>query len=93
RIRQAWRREGVEADQLDLVLEAQDLGALPTLPTRLEHVRWLTVVDSPHGEAINLDGFLQAFPGVRNLDLANNRLRLLPGALAQMTELETLDLQ
>lgn len=92
RIRQAWRRESLQDDLVDLTLEAQHLGALPTLPTRLQHVSWLTVVDSRSGEASNLDSFLQAFPGVRNLDLSNNQLRWLPDSLAAMSELEHLDL-
>ncbi|WP_409294863.1 dermonecrotic toxin domain-containing protein [Pseudomonas sp. KCJK8670] len=92
RIRQAWRRESPQVDQVELVLEAQHLGSLPTLPVRLTHVNWLIVVGSRAGEAANLDGFLQAFPGVRHLDLSSNLLRWLPEPLTQMTQLESLDL-
>jgi len=91
RIRQAWRRESPQVHQVELVLEAHYLGTLPTLPVRLEHVSWLILTGSRSGEASNLNSFLQAFPGVQHLDLSTNLLRWLPESIADMSELESLD--
>lgn len=90
RIRQAWRREGQPGD-VGLTLQAEHLGPLPSLPTPLEHVRMLMVTGSRSGEATNLEGFLQAFPGVQLLDISSNMLRWLPEPIAQMRELQALD--
>lgn len=90
RIRQAWRREA-QPGEVGLILEAQSLGSLPTLPTRMEHVTVLMVTGSRSGEAANLDGFLQAFPGVQLLDISSNLLRWLPESIAEMSSLQGLD--
>ncbi|CAM3802932.1 Leucine-rich repeat-containing protein 1 [Pseudomonas reidholzensis] len=90
RIRQAWRRDGAP-DDVGLTLQAQSLGALPTLPARLDHVRMLVVSGARSGEAANLDGFLQAFGGVQLLDISANQLRWLPESIGEMRGLQSLD--
>ncbi|MFK5731975.1 leucine-rich repeat domain-containing protein [Pseudomonas urmiensis] len=90
RIRQAWRREGQPGD-VGLILQAEHLGPLPNLPSQLEHVRVLMVNGSHSGEAMNMEGFLQAFPRVQLLDISSNMLRWLPEPIAQMRELQALD--
>ncbi|MFF7709701.1 dermonecrotic toxin domain-containing protein [Pseudomonas sp. NPDC007930] len=96
-LRMAWRRESLGEpngtdDFVVLRLDASHLGALPTLPVPLPHVRQLILSGSRAGEASNLGGFLSRFPGVRQLDISNNLLRWLPEEVASMAELHSLDL-
>lgn len=90
RIRQAWRREG-QPGHVGLILQAEHLGPLPNLPIQLEHVRLLMVNGSRSGETMNMEGFVQAFPRVQLLDISSNMLRWLPEPIAQMHELQALD--
>ena len=97
RIRSAWRRENPDDptgtfDHVILMAEAHQLDALPRLPMRLPHVRQLVLNGLTDTSGAELAPFLQAFPGLRALDLADNTLHVLPEALAEMHELQSLDL-
>ncbi|WP_017906385.1 NEL-type E3 ubiquitin ligase domain-containing protein, partial [Pseudomonas asplenii] len=76
-----------------LSLEGLRVVSLPHLPEAIgfEHVTELSLksMDLTHMPA----GFLGRFPRLRKLDLANNRLRALPEAIAEMDELRELHLQ
>ncbi|MGG7637022.1 dermonecrotic toxin domain-containing protein [Pseudomonas sp. ES1] len=97
RIRSAWRRESAEGphdniDDINLVLEGHGLTSVPALPIRLPHVRLLNLNGLNTADMPGLNAFLEAFPGLRLLDLAQNSLDSLPQALAEMRELQSLDL-
>lgn len=96
-IRQAWRRQNPEGtiDDIDYIvldIDALQLPDLPVLRGQLEHVRQLRVSGLIDHADTRLDGFLRAFPRLRQLDLEDNALRSLPPALAELGELQILDL-
>ncbi|WP_419736658.1 NEL-type E3 ubiquitin ligase domain-containing protein [Pseudomonas sp. COR18] len=76
-----------------LSLEGLRVVSLPDLPESIgfEHVTELSL------KSMDLNmipaGFLRLFPKLRKLDMANNRLRSLPAAIADMGELRELHLQ
>ncbi|MFJ4155652.1 dermonecrotic toxin domain-containing protein [Pseudomonas sp. NPDC089752] len=97
RIRQAWRGQirpqadgGPELCSLEL--NAEQLAELPTLTIRLEQVRALEVTQLQELDESHLDAFLRAFPNLRNLTLAYDRLNDLPQALGELRQLRSLDL-
>ncbi|CAK14692.1 dermonecrotic toxin domain-containing protein [Pseudomonas entomophila] len=97
RLRSAWRREPTgdpssSIDHVSLLMEVHQLDSLPRIPVRLPHVRQLAIngLSDPH--AVGLEPLLRAFPGVRHLDLAQNALNRLPATLADLNELQSLDL-
>ncbi len=97
RIRSAWRRESAPGphdnlDDINLVIEGQGLTSLPALPVRLPHVRLLNVNGLSSPDMVELNAFLGTFPNLRLLDLAQNNLERLPQALAEMGELQGLDM-
>ena len=97
RIRSAWRRESAEGphdniDDINLVLEGHGLTSVPALPIGLPHVRLLNLNGLNTPDMPGLNAFLEAFPGLRLLDLAENSLSRLPQALAEMHELQALDI-
>lgn len=97
RIRSAWRREGTgdpssSIDHVALLLEAHQQDSLPRIPVQLPHVRQLTVNGLTDPHVTGLEQLLKAFPGVRHLDLAQNALNRLPATLAELSELQSLDL-
>lgn len=97
RIRRAWRRESPEAptgavDFVILDIDAAQVNALPSLSVALPHVRDLRINGLTEHADAQLDGFLRAFPRVRHLDLEQNALQALPPALAELGEIQSLDL-
>ncbi|MHA6160892.1 dermonecrotic toxin domain-containing protein [Pseudomonas sichuanensis] len=97
RIRSAWRRESAQGpddniDDINLVIEGAGLSSLPTLPVRLPHIRLLSLNGLGTLDMADLNAFLGAFPRLLLLDLAENTLEQLPQALAEMGELQALDL-
>ncbi|QHG64151.1 dermonecrotic toxin domain-containing protein [Pseudomonas putida] len=97
RIRQAWRRENpVEptgaVNFVIVEIDAAQIGALPTLSVPLPQVRQLRISGLVDHANTQLDGFLRAFPRLRNLDLEDNALRVVPAALGELTEMQLLDL-
>ncbi|MDH0730065.1 NEL-type E3 ubiquitin ligase domain-containing protein [Pseudomonas sichuanensis] len=96
RIRSAWRRESAQGphdnlDDINLVIDGAGLTSLPTLQVRLPHVRLLNLSGLDAVDMNNLNTFLGAFPRLHLLDLAENNLGHLPQALAEMGELQGLD--
>ncbi|EKT4468368.1 hypothetical protein QEL93_003800 [Pseudomonas putida] len=96
RVRRAWRRENNDPDgSLDRVILSiygDHIGALPTLDVQLPYVRQLTVTGLWEASNEDLGAFLAAFPGVRELELTENGLTVLPAQLGELTELTSLDL-
>lgn len=97
RIRHAWRRENPDdpsatIDFVTLEIDAAQLDSLPTMPVPLPHVRQLRISGLADHAHTRLDSFLSAFPQVRHLDLEDNALRVLPPALAELGEVQSLDL-
>jgi len=96
RLRMAWRRESTDtASSLEYVildLDGHNLGALPTLPAPMPHVRQLRVTFLSESSHASLDNFLGRFLNVRALDLECNMLEHIPPAVGQMDELQSLDL-
>ncbi|MGO0694378.1 NEL-type E3 ubiquitin ligase domain-containing protein [Pseudomonas guariconensis] len=96
RIRRAWRRENNDAngslDEVILSIDAEYLGALPSLPVQLPQVRQLNVTGLWRGGTDSLGAFLAAFPQVRELELSENGLYTLPEQLGGLTDVQLLDL-
>ena len=93
---QAWRRQtesmqfGEHAGYV-LNLNAWPVDCLPELSADFGHVSVLHLSQSPNGKfPVN---FLEKFTGLRVLSLQNNHLHELPAALANMPELNDLNLQ
>jgi Leucine-rich repeat (LRR) protein len=72
------------------VIEGTGLTSLPTPPVRLPHIRLLNLNGLGTVDMAGLNAFLGAFPRLL-LDLAENTLEQLPQALAEMGELQALD--
>lgn len=96
RLRQAWRRENTDPDgSLDhviLSLDGEHVGALPALGVQLPYIRRLSLHGLWRTGSDSLGVFLAAFPGVRELELIENGLTLLPTQLGELAELTSLDL-
>lgn len=92
-----WQRIGdglpmaVQATEARLVLNNRQPGHLPELPERsFAHVIELSIIGM--GLERVPAGFLQAFPRLGILQIANNQLNRLPPRLGQMPQLRELDL-
>jgi len=96
RLRMAWRRESTNLassiEHVILELDGRNLGALPTLPAPMPHVRQLSVTFLYESSLASLDTFLGNFPNVQALDLECNLLEHIPSSIERMAELQTLDL-
>lgn len=96
RLRMAWRRESTNVassiEHVILELDGRNLGALPTLPAPMPHVRQLRVTFLSEPSHASLDSFLGRFPNLRVLDLESNMLEHLPPSIGQMDQLQNLDL-
>ncbi|MBF8740867.1 dermonecrotic toxin domain-containing protein [Pseudomonas guariconensis] len=96
RVRQAWRRENNHPngglDQVRLSLDGEHVGALPTLGVQLPYVHQLTITGLWRAGNESLGAFLTAFPEVRELELTENGLTLLPTQLGELEQLRSLDL-
>lgn len=98
RIESAWRRESdlsVMEDTGDIVgfeldLSGLDIGELPAISGDFSHVGALQM------EGMNLrsgsNEFLASFIHLRLLDMSNNRIDRLPAAIAEMSQLTSLEL-
>ncbi|MFV3290260.1 NEL-type E3 ubiquitin ligase domain-containing protein [Pseudomonas sp. NY11955] len=98
--RRAWRLQGEqvvdshgETAGLRLSIVGLPVGELPTLPAGSDfaHVIDLLLVGL-HLQDLPA-GFLRSFPGLRRLDLSNNRLSALPEQLRQLPGLRHLNLR
>ena len=96
RLRMAWRRESTNPastlEHVILDLDGRNLGALPTLPAPMPHVRQLSVNFLSESSHASLDSFLGGFQEVRSLDLECNMLEHIPPSIGHMAELQSLDL-
>ncbi|WP_192938623.1 NEL-type E3 ubiquitin ligase domain-containing protein [Pseudomonas putida] len=92
-LRRCWRRKLVGLDgEYELMIEGEWINTLPELPTGLsfDHVRRLSLRNMDLRE-IDAD-FLGRFPNLVELDLADNRLMIVPEGLEQLRQLRRLDL-
>ncbi|BBH47165.1 dermonecrotic toxin domain-containing protein [Pseudomonas sp. KU43P] len=96
RLRMAWRRESSNVtssiEYVVLDLDGRNLGALPTLPMPMPHVRQLSITSLYDSSMASLDGFLDNFPNLHTLDLEGNLLEHMPPAIGRMNALRSLDL-
>ncbi|MNJ24397.1 E3 ubiquitin-protein ligase SlrP [compost metagenome] len=88
----AWRRIPVRRrSATELVLSAPDVGSLPVLSARFEHIQSLAI------DRMNLrqlpDGFLRCFPRLERLTLEGNPLGVIPPEVSTLTELRHLDVR
>ncbi|QXI31430.1 hypothetical protein HU752_009640 [Pseudomonas vanderleydeniana] len=99
-LERCWRRQTPRTYDNDgvvighgLSLEGLRVVSLPDLPSSIgfEHVTELSLKSMDL--SVIPGNFLRLFPKLRKLDLANNRLRSLPAAIAEMDELRELHLQ
>ncbi|HGM5582051.1 TPA: DUF6543 domain-containing protein [Pseudomonas putida] len=95
-LRQAWRRApqetGADAQHPALEIDGYSLDRLPALPVPLAHVRSLVLRGLPNAQGNGLGEFLEAFPNLRQLDLAGNALITLPHHVGRLSGLQLLDL-
>lgn len=92
-LRRCWRRKLVGLDgEYELVIEGEWINTLPDLPTGLsfDHVRRLSLRNMDLRE-IDAD-FLGRFPNLVELELADNRLLIVPEGLEHLRQLRRLDL-
>lgn len=94
RILASWRSglsAVAEGEARELDFHGLLLGNMPELPVSLGHIERLNLRGvSLTGEGSN--GFLRAFPRLRTLVLSSNPLHVLPQAVADMAQLERLEL-
>ncbi|XVN15860.1 hypothetical protein QZH47_06870 [Pseudomonas corrugata] len=92
-IRRAWQRApdpGSEGSELVVRIENVNLGRLPPVTVRLEHIE--TMILTNLGLVEDPSDFLRMFPGVDSLNLQDNHLTAVPVAVAQLRALVDLSL-
>jgi len=92
-IRRAWRREpdpSREDSELILRLSGWDIGRLPPLSARFEHIEELMLAHM--GLTEDPSDFLRLFPNLETLRLHGNRLTAVPAAVGEFRSLLELSL-
>lgn len=92
-IRSAWRRvpdPSHEGSDMVLRLQGQNIGRLPPISGRFEHVEELVLMDMSLDE--DPSDFLRLFPNIDTLNLRGNQLTAIPLAAGQLRELMDLSL-
>ncbi|SFX65490.1 Leucine-rich repeat (LRR) protein [Pseudomonas sp. NFACC49-2] len=92
-IRRAWRREpepGREDSELILRLSGWDIGRLPPISVRFEHIEELTLAHMNLNE--DPSDFLRLFPNIDTLRLHGNQLTAVPVAVGEFSSLMELSL-
>lgn len=92
-IRRAWRREpdpGREDSELILRLSGWDIGRLPPISARFEHIEELMLAHMDLSE--DPSDFLRLFPNIDTLRLHGNNLTAVPVAVGELRNLVELSL-
>ena len=92
-IRSAWRRvpdPGNEGSDMVLRLVSQNIGRLPPISVRFEHIEELVLMDMGLNE--DPSDFLRLFPNIDTLYLQGNQLSAIPVAAGQLRGLVDLSL-
>lgn len=92
-IRRAWRRApdpGREGSELALRLGSFDVGRLPPISARFEHIRSLVL--SHLGLSEDPSDFLRLFPNIDTLHLSGNHLTTVPVAAGELRSLVELSM-
>ena len=92
-IRRAWRREpepGREDSELMLRLSGWDIGRLPPLSARFDHIEELMLAHM--GLSEDPSNFLRLFPNIETLRLHGNNLTTVPAAAGEFRNLVELSL-
>ena len=93
-LRRAWQRApdpGREGSELTLHLEALDVGRLPPISARFEHIRSLVL--GHMGLSEDPSDFLRLFPNIDALHLPGNHLTTVPVAAGELRSLVELSLE
>ncbi|WP_122568570.1 dermonecrotic toxin domain-containing protein [Pseudomonas viridiflava] len=93
-LRRAWRSEaepGLEGSEVALRLGALDVGRLPPISARFEHVRLVAL--SHMGLSEDPSDFLRLFPNIDTLNLQGNHLTTIPVAAGELRSLVELSME
>ncbi|WP_110968649.1 dermonecrotic toxin domain-containing protein [Pseudomonas huaxiensis] len=90
RLKNAWRLAGDGERTHSLDLSGQHVSRLPALAAQFDHIKLLNMGSMTLEEVP--DHFLGCFPAVCELVLLNNKLRAIPGPVARLARLGSLDL-